>query len=66
MRSTNMHKCSRVVCSQFESHSTHKMDSVSLNQSITKRGLESVFKAQNMYESQQNQQPPKMEANGYL
>ena len=40
------HKWSRVACSQFESHSTHKMDFASLNQSLTKRGLESVLKAQ--------------------
>ena len=41
-----MHKCSRVACSQFESDSTHKMDFASLNQLITKRGLESVLKAE--------------------
>ena len=41
-----MHKCSRVACSQFESHLAHKMDFVSLNQSLTKRALESVLKAQ--------------------
>ena len=41
-----MHKCSRVACSKFESHSTHKMDFASLNQSLTKGGLESVLEAQ--------------------
>jgi hypothetical protein len=41
-----MHKCSRVACSQFESHSTHKIDFAMLNQSLTKRGLKSVLKAQ--------------------
>ena len=61
-----MHKYSRVVCSQFESHLTHKMDFASLNQSLTKRGLESVLKAKNVRECQQNQQPPKVEAKGYL
>ena len=61
-----MHKCSRVACSKFESHSTHKMDFASLNQSLTKRGLESVLKDKNVSESQQNQQPPKIEAWGYL
>ena len=30
----------------IESHSTHKMDFASLNQSLTKRRLESVLKAQ--------------------
>jgi hypothetical protein len=49
---------------KFESHSTHKMDlQESINHSL-REGWRVFSKLRNMYGSQQNQQPPKVEAKG--
>jgi hypothetical protein len=61
-----MHKCLRVTSLKFESHSTYKMDFTSLSQLLTKRGLEVFSRLTNMSGSQQNQQPPNVEAKGRL
>ena len=51
---------------KFESHLTHKMDFASLNQSLTKRELESVLKAQKCVWMSVESAASKVVAKGYL
>ena len=63
----NMHKCSSGGLFSFSiSLLTHKMDFASLNQSLTKRELESVLKAQKCVWMSVESAASKVVAKGYL
>ena len=57
-----MHKCSSGGLLSILNFSQPTNGFDNYDESLTKRGLESVCKAKNVLEDQQNQQPPKVEA----
>ena len=62
----NMHKFSSGLIGLFLNFSQSTNGFGNLDHTLTKRGLGELARLKNVYCNQQNQQPPKVEAKGYL